>query len=53
MNKKIEFKDNEKNNRINEIHIIDNNKKISKDVLISFSSFDNNISCLLNNLMFI
>lgn len=34
-------------------YIIDNNKKISKDVLISFSSFDNNISCLLNNLMFI
>lgn len=36
-----------------EFYVIDNNKKISKDVLISFSSFDNNISCLLNNLMFI
>lgn len=34
-------------------YIIDNNKKIYKDVLVSFSSFDNNISCLLNNLMFI
>lgn len=33
-------------------YIIDNNKKIAKDVLISFSNFDNDISCLLNNLMF-
>lgn len=36
-----------------EFYVVEGNKKISKDVLISFSSFNNNISCLLNNLMFI
>ena len=33
-------------------YVLDNNKKIEKDVLIAFSSFDNNINCLLNCLMF-
>ena len=28
-------------------------KKIYKDVLISFSDFENNINCLLNNLLFL
>lgn len=32
--------------------LLDNNKKIEKEVLIAFSSFDNNINCLLNSLMF-
>lgn len=35
-----------------EFYIVDGNKKISKEVLISFSNFNNNINCLLNNLMF-
>ena len=35
-----------------EFYIIDNNKKISKDVLISFSKFDNDFECILNNLLF-
>lgn len=34
-------------------YIIDNNKKIEKEVLIAFTSFDDNINCLLNNLLFI
>lgn len=34
-------------------YIIDNNKKIEKEVLIAFTSFDDNIKCLLNNLLFI
>lgn len=32
--------------------VFDNKKKIEKEVLIAFSSFDNNINCLLNSLMF-
>lgn len=33
-------------------YIIDNNKKISKDVLISFTIFNDEINCLLNNILF-
>jgi len=35
-----------------EFYIIDKNKKISKDVLIAFSNFNNEFNCLLNYLMF-
>lgn len=35
-----------------EFYIYDNNKKISKDILIAFTNFDNNIKCLLNNFLF-
>lgn len=33
-------------------YLVDNNKKIAKDVLIAFTSFDNDIGCLLNNQLF-
>lgn len=33
-------------------YIIDNNKKISKDVLIAFTIFNDEINCLLNNILF-
>ncbi len=35
-----------------EFYVLDCNKKISKDVLIAFSSFNNDVNCLLNNLLF-
>lgn len=33
-------------------YIVDKDKKIAKDVLIAFTSFDNDIKCLLNNQLF-
>lgn len=33
-------------------YLVDNNKKIAKEVLIAFTSFENDISCLLNNQLF-
>lgn len=35
-----------------EFFILDCNKKIPKDVLIAFTSFENDVNCLLNNLLF-
>ena len=39
--------------RPDEFYIIENGVKISKDILIAFTKFENDIKCLLNNLLFI
>lgn len=39
--------------KVDKFYILENNVRIEKDVLIAFTTFDNNISCLLNNLLFI